>query len=99
MGRRIPIIKINPGQVDYDNLLEIPELKERIIGEVIIAIKEAVKNNKKKASIVEIGGTGYYIEIEKNQFKPSLENALKHFVKKEEYDKCIECRDLIKVLE
>jgi len=99
MSRKIPIIKLSPGYSNYDALLELPEVKEKLIGEVVIAVEEAIKTNKKKISLVEIGGSGYYIEIGKEQFKSSLENALQYFLKKEEYKGCIKCRDLIKVLE
>jgi protein-arginine kinase activator protein McsA len=40
----------------------------------------------------------YYIELKKDQWKISLEKALEYYVEKEEYDRCIECRDLINKL-
>ena len=38
------------------------------------------------------------VELEKNNWKPSLENALEYYIEREEYDKCVECRDLINQL-
>jgi hypothetical protein len=106
MKRKVPVLKINvefdnphyDGLFNYDGLLEIPELKVRMIEESLVAIKDAIRLNKNKVALVEINNSGYYIEIEKSQFKPSLQNALEYYLKKEEYDKCIECRDLISKL-
>ena len=50
MKRQIPVFRVNvqPG-ASYDQLHEIPEVKEVVIEEVIIAVKDAIK--RKKSSI------------------------------------------------
>ena len=52
--------------------------------------------NKKSILLFQVAGTTTYIELDKNQWKTSLENVLNHYVGEEDYDKCIEIRDLIK---
>ena len=100
MKRKIPVFRVR-GYVNsgYDSLLEAPELKERVIHEVIIAVKSAIKDKKDSVPLIEVGNSGYYIEINKEHYKPSLESAMNYFEDKEDYDKCVECRDLIKEIE
>jgi hypothetical protein len=48
--------------------------------------------------LFEVANSDYYLQLNKDKFKPSLETAIEYFVEKEEYDRCIECRDLINKL-
>jgi len=99
MGRKIPLFRVsaNPG-ASYDVLTEIPEVRDIVIEETVLAIKEGIKKKKKSIPIFEIAGSDCYLEIEKDKWKPSLENALNYYAESENYDKCIECRDLINQL-
>ena len=99
MKRQIPVFRVNvqPG-ASYDQLHEIPEVKEVVIEEVIVAVREAIKRKKSSIELFEVANSDYYLELKKDQFKISLETALEYFVEKEEYDRCIECRDLINKL-
>ena len=99
MKRKVPVFRVNarPG-TSYSKLTEIPELRDIIIEETVLAIKEGIKKKKKSTPIFEIAGSDYYVELEKNNWKPSLENALEYDIEREEYDKCVECRDLINQL-
>ena len=99
MKRQIPVFRVSvqPG-ASYDQLHEIPEVKEVVIEEVIYAIKDAIKRKKSKIELFEVANSDYYLELKKDQFKPSLEAAIEYFIEKEEYDRCIECRDLINKL-
>lgn len=99
MGRKIPVFKvfIQPG-ASYEQLNNIPSIKEAVIGEVINAVKEAVKYKKSNIELFDVADSDFYIQLNKDKFKPSIEAALEYFIEKEEYDRCIECRDLIKKL-
>ena len=99
MKRQIPVFRVNvqPG-ASYDQLHEIPEVKEVVIEEVIVAVREAIKRKKSSIELFEVANSDYYLELKKDQFKSSLETALEYFIEKEEYDRCIECRDLINKL-
>jgi hypothetical protein len=99
MKRQIPVFKVNvQSGASYDQLHEIPEVKEVVIEEVIVAIKDAVKRKKSNIELFEVANSGYYLQLSKDKFKPSLEKAIEYFVEKEEYDRCIEVRDLINKL-
>ena len=99
MKRKVPVFRVSarPG-TSYDNLTRVPELTEIVIEETISAIKEGIKKNKKSIPLFEIAGSDCYIELEKNNWKSSLENAIEYYIEKEEYSKCVECRDLINQL-
>jgi hypothetical protein len=99
LKRKVPVFRVHimPG-ASYDQLTEIPEIKEVVIEELVIAIKEAVSTKKKSINLFEIADSNYYIKLDKSEFKRSLETALEYFIEKEDYDKCIECRELIKEL-
>ena len=98
MKRQIPVFRVHvqPG-ADYNQLHEIPEVKEVVIEEVIVAVRDAIKR-KSSIELFEVANSDYYLQLNKDKFKPSLEAAIEYFVEKEEYDRCIECRDLINKL-
>lgn len=100
LKRKIPLLKVvvEPG-ANYNQLTKIPIIQEVVNGEVLIAVREAVKKKRKKIVLFEVADSGYYIELEKENFKKSLQSAMDYFVEKEDYDKCIECRDLINNLD
>jgi len=99
MKRKVPVFRVNakPG-ASYDILTEIPEVREVVIEEMVVAIKEGIKKKKKSIPLFEIAGSDCYVEIEKDKWKSSLESAINYYIEKEDYDKCIECRDLINQL-
>ena len=99
MKRKVPVFRVNakPG-ASYEMLTKVPGLRHVIIEETVLAIKEGIKKKKKSIPIFEIAGSDCYVEIEKDKWKLSLENAINYYVEREDYDKCIECRDLISKL-
>ena len=99
MKRKIPLFTLYaPDGIDYSNLSKTPEVKKVIIDETLYAIKEGVKKNKKNIPLFEVANSNCYIELEKENWKPTLKNVLDYYIEVEEYDKCIECRDLINKL-
>jgi hypothetical protein len=96
MKRKIPVFRVSaPPGASYSQLTEIPEVRNAVINETIIAIKEGIKTNKKSISLFEVAGSDCYIELKKDKWKSSLENAINYYLESEDYNKCIECRDLI----
>jgi hypothetical protein len=97
--RKIPIFRVTmmPG-ASYDILAETPEVVQIVIDETVIAIKEGIDKNKKSISLFEVANSDYYIELKKDNWKSSLERALEYYVEREEYNKCVECRDLLNKL-
>ena len=97
MKRRIPVFKISLGDgATYEQVNTHPEIRRAVIEETIFAIKDGIKKKKKSISLFQIAGTTSYLELEKEKWQPTLENLLEHYVENEDYDRCIEIRDLIK---
>ena len=97
--RKIPTLKLSISpDVDYSEIENIPGVKDTVMDELVLAIKEGVTSKKKSISLFALADTEYYINIEKEQWGTSLNNALDYYVKIEDYDKCIECRDILNKL-
>lgn len=99
MRRKVPVFRVNfPPGTSYNVLVETPSVQQIVIEETLFAIKEGINKKKKSIILFEVANSEYYIELKKEQWKPSLENAMEYYVDKEEYNKCIECRELINKL-
>lgn len=99
MKRKIPVFKVVVSEGEsYDKMLEVPEIKDIVLEETLFAIKEGISKKKKSISLFEVADSNYYIELEKDKWKSSLETVLNYYAEKEEYDMCIECRDLMNKL-
>jgi hypothetical protein len=97
--RKIPTLRLSmSSDVDYSEIMNIPGVSDVVIEELVLAVKEGVLNKKKSISLFALADTDYYINIEKDQWGISLNNALNHYVKIEDYNKCIECRDILNKL-
>ncbi len=94
--RQIPLIKvrINNGS-SYSQLIDNPGIKNLVIETAVNAIADGITNNKDKTYIFEVADCEFYIELEKSNWKKTLETAMDYFVEKEDFDSCICCRDLI----
>jgi hypothetical protein len=97
--RRIPVFKVvaEPG-ADYSTLTDVPEIKKIVLEEAIYAIKDGIEKHKHSISLFEIADSNYYIDLSKDKWKPTLEHLIGYYSEKEEYNKCIEIRDLINKL-
>jgi hypothetical protein len=99
MRRKIPVFRINmKPDASYSQIAEIPELKQIIMEETVFAITDGMNKNKKTISLFEVAESNYYIQLDKNNWKPALSTALEYYIEREDWDKCIKCRDLIKKL-
>lgn len=99
MKRKIPVFKVVASEGEsYDKMLEVPEIRDIVLEETLFAIKEGINKKKKSISLFEVADSNYYIELEKDKWKSSLETVLNYYAEREEYDMCIECRDLMNKL-
>ena len=96
MRRKIPLFKVFVQEgASYNQLSQIPAIQEAVREEAILAIGDGIKNNKTSISLFNIDGSEYCIELDKSNWKPTLENVLKHYIEVEDYTKAIICRDLL----
>lgn len=95
--RKIPTFKVSVmPDADYSQIAYIPEVKQVIMSELLSAIKEGVNKKKKSIPLFSLANSEYYIELEEKEWSSSLQRALNYYEKEEDYNKCIECRELLK---
>ena len=98
-SRKIPTLRLSVSpDVDYSEIVNVPGVKDTVMDELVLAIKEGVLNKKKSISLFALANTEYYINIKKEQWSTSLNNALNYYIDAEDYDKCVECRDILNKL-
>lgn len=99
MARKIPTIRITlTSGANYEHVIKDDYVRVSIIKESVLAIKEGLKNKRKSTPLFIINDGDFIFHLEKNQWKTSLEIALKHYESLEEYTMCSEIHDIIKSL-
>lgn len=97
MTRKIPIFKVKLSNgATYEHVKEHPQIRKAVIEESLFAIKHAVKTNKKSVSLFQLDNTGMVVELDKKDFKVCLNSIMNYYLELEDYNKCIEIRDLNK---
>lgn len=97
--RKIPILSITSnGSYDQEHLLTHKEFNKALFTEVVSAIKEGIEKKKTLVTLFELHTTGYVIDLEKENWKASLESAVEYYQKLEDYETCALCMNLIKKL-
>jgi prophage antirepressor-like protein len=97
--RKIPSLNINlePG-ASVEMLTSIPQFNKAVLSEVLPSIKHGIESKKDVATLFELNNSNVFLDIPKTHWKKSLQNVLKFYEDQEDYNKCIECRDLISKL-
>jgi hypothetical protein len=71
---------------------------DRIYPWILTIIKQAVDENLDEVAIIKFTDTKMFATIQKNEYTDLLNKIMEYFIEKEEYEKCIEIRDLITIL-
>lgn len=96
MKRQVPVFRlIMRNDASYEDIKEIPEIKKILMEELINAVKDGIKKRRANISLFEINDSSYIISMNKKEWKPSLQTALKYYEQQEEYYKCSEVKKLI----
>jgi hypothetical protein len=96
MSRQVPIFRIIVGEdVSYEDIQDVPEVKQILMKELLYAIKDGIKKRRANVSLFQINDSNYIIGLNKKQWKPSLETALKYYEDQEEYKVCSEIKQII----
>lgn len=95
MRRKVPTFYVQLNGGTYETFSQHPTVQKIVIEELVFAIKDGINKNKKSVSLFELKDSSLLIELDKKNWKQSLNNALNYFIQKEDYNKCIEIRDLI----
>jgi len=90
MTRKIPIISLE----DFEAKAKKPIMMRSLVS----SIASGIKNNLESVNVAEIKHHDVIISVSKDEWKSGLENAIKYYIKTEEYEICSKIKKLIKKL-
>lgn len=90
MTRKIPIISLK----DFETKAKKPLMMKTLVTK----IKDGIKYELESVNIAEIKHTDIILSVPKSEWKGGLENAMKYYIEKEEYEECSEIKKLINKL-
>jgi hypothetical protein len=99
MARVIPVFRlVLDHDVSYSDVEQNPYVRDVVMSELVDAVKDGIKRRRRNISLFVINDSNYIVGLDKKEWKPSLQSALKYYEIKEEYNKCSEIVNLIKSL-
>ena len=99
MARVIPVFRlVLDHDVSYSDVEQNPYVRDVVMNELVDAVKDGIKRRRANISLFVINDSNYIVSLDKKQWKPSLQSALQHYEKKEEYTMCSEIVKLINSL-
>lgn len=99
MQRKIPIFRVVLSNgADFETVKNHPEIQRTVIEESLIAIKEALQKKRKTTHLFIVYNTDMVLELDETNYKKCLNHIQKYYIGIQDYDKCIEIRELIKKL-
>jgi hypothetical protein len=99
MARVIPVFRlVLDHDVSYSDVEQNPYVRDVVMNELVDAVKDGIKRRRRNISLFVINDSNYIVGLDKKEWKPSLQSALKYYEIKEEYNKCSEIVNLIKSL-
>ena len=81
---------------DLKQVAESESIRNQLLRTGYKPLEHAIKNKLKKVEIFDIYNLGLKIEVERDNYKPILENLIKLYAEDEDFDKCTEIQNLIK---
>lgn len=99
MARQVPVFRVVLDRgVTFDDVEQNPEIQAAVMSELIDAVRDGIKRRRRNISLFQINDSNYIVGLDKKQWKPSLESALKYYEIREEYTTCSEIVKLINSL-
>jgi hypothetical protein len=99
MARQVPVFRVVLDHgVTFDDVEQNPEIQAAVMSELVDAVKDGIKRRRRNISLFQINDSNYIVGLDKKQWKPSLESALKYYEVREEYNTCSEIVKLISSL-
>lgn len=106
MGRKKSIPVYKPLSINLDslsdedlrNLDKDNEFKELLYEEMIKVFEHTAKFNLPKSTLFNIHNLDITVSAKKDSYKPIIENIIKYYTLKEDYDKCIKLTKLKEIL-
>jgi hypothetical protein len=99
MARQVPVFRVVLDRgITFDDVEQNPEVQAAVMSELIDAVRDGIKRRRRNISLFQINDSNYIVGLDKKQWKPSLESALKYYEIREEYNTCSEIVKLINSL-
>jgi hypothetical protein len=93
-NRTIPKMMVDLNQISSADLVDSIQFQESVFYETYNSIKNAIANKKQEAHIFEINSSGTLIILEKDKWVPALESVIKFHADKDNFEMCIEIKEL-----
>ena len=94
--RKIPRAVFEPiEEVSCEELLTIQHLHDMVLKETPLAIKEALRTKKDTATLFEISGLDYYLNIPRLYWVSALQRCSDVLSVEEKFEECISIQKLI----
>lgn len=94
--RNIPRALFEPLEnIKSADLISNSALLSLIKKETPVAIREAFENKKTFATLFEINGAGFYLDIPKQYWIPALEQCISFMLEEEQFEECVPIKKLI----
>lgn len=81
--------------IEAADLIDNESLIGLIRAETPLAIEEAFKNKKTFATLFEVNGLGYFVDIPKIYWIPALEQCIAFNLEHEKFEECVILKNLI----
>jgi hypothetical protein len=99
MRRKIPILNVQFREgATWEDFYNIPEMRTLIIETTKEAIEEGMKSNKKSVPLFKLHNSRDMIILDKKEWKSSLTEILNYCVENEDYNTCIDIKEMINQL-
>jgi hypothetical protein len=105
LKRAVPNLYLTVSKVeDYNKFTATDQAQAFMFGVVIDTIKHGITENKPAVDIFQLPGSiksksNTRISLHKKEWKPTLKRAIKFYSKLKQYEKCIDCQQLINTIQ
>ena len=99
MKRKTKFLHLGVNKIeDYQFHVQSDDTRSVIFSNLIESIKYGVEKNKAQVDLFIVDQGQMVVTLSKDKWKDSLKTAMKFYSKKSEYEKCIDCQELINLV-
>ena len=99
LKREVPFIAFNAFNEEHFQILENePSVHNTIYNGVLESLRYAIAENKKSAEVFKLQDYISVVTLPRKDWKDTLENCMNYYANKEDYNKAIECQQLLQII-
>ncbi len=80
---------------DYDEITNHPEIRKSVYGHLVSAVEYGILAGKPRVDLFRIHNTDTVITLDKDKWKHTINKAIRFYTDMEEYEKCLDCQELL----